>query len=428
MKLNYFTLLTSIFLLLPCINHASELKRKLNTIPHVVKVESLKTNDAFSEKYLIWIEQPIDHSHPNKGKFLQRVVLSHKDFVRPMVMITEGYGAAYALRKSYINELSELLNANQICIEHRFFDKSIPDSIEWKYLTTRNAAMDLHRVNQVFKALYNGKWIATGISKGGQTAILYKSYYPEDVSITVPYVAPVNFGLEDGRHEPFINNVASKEARVAVLSFQQEVLKRRDTLQEYFNQYCKDQNYTFTIPLDEVFDYCVLEYSFAFWQWGGDYQTIPSPDAPDADIFEHFLKNSSPDYFSTEGTKSILPFFVQAAHELGYYGYDLTPFKPWLHIKSSHNYVKKIFLPESFDLPWKRTMRWSNRIIQKKGFNMLYIYGEYDPWTATGIVINGRTNALKLVKPGGSHRTRINTLPSGMKQQAMDSLSVWLAR
>lgn len=403
-------------------------KERLDKLPFVVKTEVLESNVFFKEKYLVWVEQAIDHANPEAGTFLQRVFVSHLDELRPVVMITEGYGANYARRKSYVNELSKLVTTNEICIEHRFFNESVPDSMDWKYLSTFNAAHDHHRINQIFKNLYKEKWISTGISKGGQTAILYKYYFPDDVDICVPYVAPINFGVEDGRHESFLKNVSSRENRQKIHEFQYEVLKRRTILQAYFNRYCKEQNYTFRIPLEEVYDYCVLEYAFAFWQWGDKVDDIPKAEASDSTILRHFLEISSPDYFSIEGTAPILPFFIQAAQELGYYGYDIKAFKPLLKIKSGKNYMKHVFLPEDLILKWKRTMRRSNRFVTREGNNMLYIYGEFDPWSATSIELNGKTNSLKLVNPGGSHKTRINSLPPKMKQEAMDSLNVWLSR
>lgn len=49
-----------------------------------------------------------------KGSFRQRVIVSHVGFDRPTVIVTEGYGAAYALNPKYREELSELLDANMI--------------------------------------------------------------------------------------------------------------------------------------------------------------------------------------------------------------------------------------------------------------------------------------------------------------------------
>mgnify|MGYP000140501088 CR=1 FL=1 len=77
-----------------------------------------------SEKYVTYFTQPLDHRHPEKGSFRQRVIVSHVGFDRPTVIVTEGYGAAYALNPKYREELSELLDANMIFVEYRYFLES----------------------------------------------------------------------------------------------------------------------------------------------------------------------------------------------------------------------------------------------------------------------------------------------------------------
>ncbi len=91
-----------------------------------------------------------------------------------------------------------------------------------------------------------------------------------------------------------------------------------------FERYCLNKGYTFRVPITEIYDFNVLEYSFALWQWGTSVTKIPSPKADNQTIFNHFIAICEPDYFSEQ---SPYPSFnVQAAKELGYYGYDTKPF------------------------------------------------------------------------------------------------------
>lgn len=407
--------------------YATELSDKIEKLPGVVSVDALDVIPFFSEKYLVRIKQPLEYGDTTKGFFYQRVYVSHRGYVNPMVMITEGYNANYAASNNYKNELCDILDANQICIEHRYFAESTPDVIDWQYLTTENAANDHHRVNQMFKTIYSGKWVATGISKGGQTAFLYKAFFPHDVDATVPYVAPVNFGVEDGRHEPFIaKEISTRRNRNKIRKFQLEVLKRRASLMDDFEAYAKKNNYTFKTSLDTVFDFCVLEYSFAFWQWGTPIKDIPSSKAADSTVFKHFMAVGSPDYFSNEGSEKYISFFVQAAHELGYYGYDTKPFKKYLVMKDASNYLINIFLKGVYRPQWKSTLEWANAKNQKDGNNMLFIYGEYDPWSAPAYVKANRSDQLVVFSPKASHKARINNLPPRLKKEAISKLKQWL--
>ena len=74
------------------------LEQKINAISAIKEIRPLETSE-FSEKYVTYFTQPLDHRHPEKGSFRQRVIVSHVGFDRPTVIVTEGYGAAYALRK-----------------------------------------------------------------------------------------------------------------------------------------------------------------------------------------------------------------------------------------------------------------------------------------------------------------------------------------
>ncbi len=92
-----------------------------------------------------------------------------------------------------------MLDANFVSVEHRFFGPSTPQEKDWDFLTIQQAAGDYHHVRTLLGAIYKDQWISTGISKGGETATYYRFFYPDDVVVTVPYVAPFPIGLKDQR-------------------------------------------------------------------------------------------------------------------------------------------------------------------------------------------------------------------------------------
>ena len=416
-------------LLLICyITFSQTLEDFLNSQSKIKSIEKIGGNDFFSATYTIMVEQPIDHSNPENGTFLQRVFIANKSTDAPVVFITEGYSANYAAIPRYINELSPMLNANQICVEHRYFGESWPELRDWDYLTVANAAADQHNIVELIKKYYSGKWISTGISKGGQTVVYHRWLYPRDVDASVPYVCPLNFGVEDGRHEPFIANVpGTREQRKKIEEFQIQILKNREILLPKLEDFSKQKGFTFRISMDEVLDYCVLEYPFALWQWGRMTDQVPSAEEDIDKLFEHLMIVSGPSYFAIEGMEGIQSFFVQAARELGYYGYDTKPFKDYLSIKTAKNYLSKIFLPEDLEIRYnKKTAKKVKRFIQKTDSKILFIYGEWDPWSASGFEVPDKDNFLKIVKPEGSHSTRIRNLPEDQKRQVKKTLENWL--
>lgn len=403
---------------------------------------------GFKEKYVFFVEQLIDHSNPSVGTYNQRVIVGVRDINAPNVIVTEGYGAAYALNPKYREEVSRLLDANEIFVEHRYFLESTPfmqqdstitpETLNWDYMTAVNEAADLHNINQLMRKIFPGKWAATGISKGGQTAMFYTAYYPNDITVSVPYVGPICKGVEDGRHEPFLRDFAgTAQDREIIKGFQTEFLKRRAAITPLLEKLSRDKGYTYKMPIDAVYDYCVLEFPFAFWQWGRKTSDIPDPKtASDVEMFNYLCMVSGPDYFAEGGDSA--PFFVQAAKELGYYGYDTKPFKKLLTIKSAEGYLNKLFVPQSQKFVFDNYLyKKLTTFLDTTSNKMIFVYGEFDPWSAVMPVAavkneqlkkegKGRENMVLFVEPAGSHRTRIGTLPEGDKERAIKLLKEWM--
>lgn len=420
-------------LIMPLQTLAAELGeagKRLAALPGVSKVEALKTT-LFPEKYVFFIRQQLDAKDASKGWFEQRVVLCHRGFDRPTVLVTEGYNARYAMRENYMDELSKLFETNVITVEYRYFDQSMPNPCNWDYMTVENSLYDLHHVNETLHAMYKGKWISTGISKGGQTTMFYRSYFPDDVDISVPYVAPLNKSVEDGRHEDFLQyQVSTKENRQKVLDFQLLLFKRKAALLPMLEQYCKDQKFTFNVPIAEIFDFIVMEYSFAFWQWGDDLAKIPTSKATDKELFDYLMRISEPGYFSNQNPN--FPFNYQAARELGYYGYYTEPFKKYLSIKSAKGYLKRLMVPKGQEKVQFSPVLYNHTVdfLTKNDPKMVYIYGDIDPWSASGVYglpfTKNKKNLHVYMCKGGSHRTRINSFPEATRQEIIQLISNWL--
>ena len=252
--------------------------------------------------------------------------------------------------------------------------------------------------------------------------------------------------LDLGHYERFIDESLTKNSNVttgkiywSVLhkerrgdyggGFQTEVLRRRDRLMPRFEAYCREKGYEFRAPLTEIYDLCALEYAFSFWQWGSNSYEIPATSATDDELFDYFIGAVDPEYFVRETPTT--SFFVQAARELGYYGYDTRPLRKYLSIRNSKDYLRRIFLPDELrDLDFDRTLyRRMHRYLKREDPNMVMIYGANDPWTASGAAwaVTPRKRNMKLfVQPGGSHRTRIATLPEPMREEVIAAIRGWL--
>lgn len=406
--------------------------KQLCALDCVSEVQPLETT-CFKEKYVLKMEQQVDWKTSAKGTFGERIFVGMKGLEKPTVIVTEGYSASYGLNPGYEEELSRLFDANVVLCEYRYFSQSVPVPTNWDYMTVDNSLADYHHVRQVFGQLFKGKWISTGISKGGQTTMFYRATYPDDVDVSVSYVAPLNRAVEDGRHEKFLaKKVGTKEERKVIRQAMQELMRRKPELMKLFHAYCEENDYQFLMSEEDVYDYCVLEFPFALWQWGTPVSSIPelTSDEDDEVWFDYLMKVSSPDYFAYPS--QYMPFDVQAAKELGYYGYSLKPIKKWTSLKSTKGYLKKMWLPDSlrkydFDPAlYKRTVKY----LKKEDPKHIFIYGEIDPWSSSGVCTwlncKKKKNMRVYVQPRGSHKARINTMPERMKTELINRLTNWL--
>jgi hypothetical protein len=400
----------------------SEFLIKLKALPGVNDVQSLRAGGG-RESYSFMFEQPVDHQNPSGDKFQQRCFISHVGYDTPTLLGTEGYAA----RGVGGGELQRILQGNQVNVEHRYFGKSVPSPLNWKYLTVKQSADDLHAVVSALKKIYTGKWVSTGASKGGQTALFYKCYYPDDMDATVAFVAPINITQEDPRIYQFLQVTGDAETRQKIKDFQIAMLKREDEILPLVKEQADKNHWTFAMGFPKAFEYGVLEYPYAFWQYGTKPESIPSPDAPAKTLVDHYNGVRTLYYYSDQGKKQFEPFLYQAFTEIGYYNYDITDFKPYLKYNTDPTNLdicpdevrdKIVFNPA--------TMSFVYHFLQYHANNVVYIYGDLDAWSATQMQLIGRTNAIKIVVKDSHHGTGIAKFSPEQRKLFFDNMDEWL--
>jgi hypothetical protein len=408
----------SLFLSLSLINAMAQtdelaLERDLFNLPNLSFKKIAVPGDKYL-KYELLIRQPLDHQHPEKGYFYQHAILLHKGFSNATVMETEGY-SLYDGR----SELQRIFNANYLNIEYRFYGKSIPDSMQWEYLTIEQATADLHAINQLFKNIYKAKWISTGISKGGETTVYYKYFYPQDVDLAVPYVAPLDNSLEDQRIYHFFDTIGTAACRSKIFQAQVFLLQHEKEAVEKMTWYARGAglHFTYTGSVGKSFEYAVLEYPFAFWQYDGECDSIPTGQSLD-DYIESLLKIATISLFADEDIKEYEAHYYQAATQSGYYGYQIAPLKKYLHYfteNPSAAFPPKSALTKPFDPSLnEKVSNW----LAESGNNILYIYGGQDTWTAAGILVSDKVNSKRFLVPHATHATaRIRNMGPEMQQE-----------
>lgn len=392
-----------------------------------VKSEQLEVCPPhFSYAFVLMVEQPVDHSNPDGEKFWQKVYLNHKGENKPVIFSLNGYSVPF---NGYISELVPVLDANFIHVEHRYFGDSRPENMDYKYLDIRQSAMDHHRIVQILKRIYMGKWISEGISKGGQTVTFHRRFFPDDVDASIPYVAPINLAREDKRLINFLDKIGTPECRARILDYQRAVLKNYDEAFELFKQKSIARSYVYPMGMKKAFELSVMEFEFAYWQWSGGAgcDSLPGEESPTEELIDRLFQIQAPSFFNKDDIDYFFPFFYQAYAEIGMYGYSVEGIRDYLREYDSYVDNYETFIPENIHIIYNPLVLSEVYEYLSGADRFIFIYGENDAWSATAFVADRqKTNSVTLFQKDGAHGARISGLSDEQKALVYQKLRDWL--
>ena len=421
------TLILVFILFISFQSFAQELKEYLQSISEISNITKIRHSNAFTEAYSFYFTQALDHKQDADeitDEFTQKIMIYYVGKDNPTVVNLEGY----KIWGNYTEELTHLLDANQITIEHRFFGHSVPSKLDWSKLTVWQAATDQHLVLQALKPFFNGKFVSTGISKGGQTAIFHRYLYPDDVDASVPIVAPHNLEREDPRIYYFQDTVGGDICQSAIYEFQKLAFEKQDDVLPLVEAQAKSRNWTFnkTGGIEKAYKLCILEYEFSYWQWGyASCSKIPKEGVSDQEIYEHLLDVSSIDFFSDQEYETFFPYFYQGLTEIGVYGYKVDLFQEYF--VDNEDITFHFVIPDSLEINYDNSMMIDiDQWLQDDAVRMLFVYGGLDTWSATQVNVGENEECLKMVLPKGHHATRISSFPQEEQELMLSTLKQWL--
>ena len=401
----------------PISEKVERLERKLFDLPDV-RFERIK-NYGDQPAFLLEVKQPVDHEEPSRGHFYQRVLLIHRGFDKKVVINTNGYGLEMSP-----GELAEMLEANFVSVEHRYFGPSTPEKKEWEFLTIEQATADYHRIREILGQIYHGKWVSTGISKGGETAAYYRYFYPRDVSATVAYVAPFPIGLKDQRFYPFFETVGTAECRAKIEAFQRMVLENKAEILPRLKYYLKGKGaqVEFIGGVEAALELFVLEYPFSFWQSGKDCDQIPGPEANPEELLDYLVDGGDYWYLLDDSTVELAAHYYQHATQLGYYGYQTERFGDL--IQKWKGEPSACFFPYQKNLKFDPTVRQAiTQWLQTEAAGLVFIYGGQDTWTVAQAELGDNQQVAKFILPGKHHgNARIRFASPSMREQILNKI------
>lgn len=405
------------------------LRRRIAELEGVNVVELVPYYD-FSREFLLEIEQPVDHGDSASATFIQRAYLLHRDEASPMVLACGGY-AAYS---DDLHEMSVALDANQIAVTHRYFSGAVPGSRNYDFLTTEQAAADLHRIVELFTEIYDVSWLSSGFGKGGIMALSHRRFYPDDVAVTVVYATPFLKSQTDVRPLDYIRELGSDNTHARIQMFQEALLHRRSEIMPYIlnfiNYTAYHYYYGWSLNADAVLELAVLEYPFDYWS---NYNQIDSelPDTSESAevLFGHLYDTVWLEYFSDDYIAYLMPYYYQSLTELGAVAHDCEHLRDLFEIIEPDSFLNvsyEIFAPSGVDISYRESVMtdlldW----LKQNGDNIIYLYGQNDPITPTADELaETATNAIMLVQPGQDHYLSLTEFSEA--QQVYDALTEWL--
>ncbi|MFD7935688.1 S28 family serine protease [Streptomyces sp. NPDC059755] len=405
----------------------TDIKDRLLAVPGMSLVEE-KPYPGY-RYFVLNYTQPVDHRHPAKGTFQQRITVLHKDTARPTVFYTGGYNVSTAPSR---REPTQIVDGNQVSMEYRFFTPSRPDPADWSKLDIWQAASDQHRIFKALKKIYTKNWISTGGSKGGMTATYYERFYPKDMDGVVAYVAPNDVvNDEDSAYDRFFAGVGTKECRDRLNAVQREALVRREPLEKKYADYAAAEGFTFTTigSLDRAYESVVLDYVWGFWQYSllSDCESIPADaaTATDDEIWTSVDTISGFSFYTDQGLTPYTPYYYQAGTQLG---------APTIHFPSiEKKYIRYGYQPPRNFVPRDITMKFQpsamrdvDTWVKHNAHQMLFVYGQNDPWGAERFRLGkGAKDSYVLTAPGLNHGANVAGLVADQKALATARILAW---
>ncbi|MCL7491008.1 aminopeptidase [Streptomyces sp. MCA2] len=411
---------------------ADDIRARIAAVPGM-RVVKENPAPAGYRSFALAYRQPVDHRHPGKGSFEQRLSLLHRSTARPMVLYTNGYDLTYQ-DPAFRAEPTRILEGNQLGVEQRYFGTSRPRPTDWSKLDIRQAASDHHRLIRALKTVYRAAWISTGGSKGGMATVYHRRFYPHDVAGSVAYSAPHNTDdRDDTAEDRFLRRVGSPACRSALMAVQRAMLgARRAEMTGRLTRWAAGQGYTFrTIGgADRVLELTALQLPMVFWMQkeeadgcGG----IPRPSADGDALFAWFEGVTRLPAYSDRHLAPVTASYYQLGTQLGFVSLAAPHLAGMLRYPGIQE--MRTYVPRGIPLRFQPdAMPDIDRWVRQHGSELLFVYGENDPARAepfrTG---RGSRDAHVYLAPHTNHLASIDKLAPRDRARATAALRRWAA-
>ncbi len=205
-----------------------------------------------------------------------------------------------------------------------------------------------------------------------------------------------------------------------------DVLSRREELIPLASTYADVHGYSYQRlgGLDAAFEQGVAEFEWGFWQYMGvDWcGVIPGGEAAANQLFDFVNQVSTMDMTSDQLIGLFEPYFYQSATELGYPSVPTGNIDELLQYPSDiQSYVPDGQVAEFSDESMLDIASW----VREQATEVMFIYGEYDPWTAGAFDPEDNSGVPVFVADMADHGASIVHLSAADEAEVSNLLELW---
>jgi hypothetical protein len=205
-------------------------------------------------------------------------------------------------------------------------------------------------------------------------------------------------------------------------------LNQRDEIAPLLVNWTNDINtiygtdFKYSYPLDMIIKHATIEYGFSFWRsidLGCD--DIPDANTSAETLFNHMVEIV--DFiqdFTDYGVNFWKPYYFQTTTEIGEIDYPtehiddlLQPLDPFFEFETTNTFSPEIMMDIA---------NW----VKSESTNIIFIYGQDDPWTIAAYEVTGNSNVFKFIAPQTKHEASIENLESVDKVKVHEVIQGWL--
>lgn len=384
---------------------------RLTKAPGIYSVTRLK-NKNFKTYLELQFKQRTDHeSKEDTSTFLQRIVVGFNHTEAPVTLVTEGYQINYAYKYDWNSDPAIIFNTGVVVVEQRYTGQSKPGDTLFIYLNTKQIASDYHYIFNTLRSLLVGKWITTGISKGGQSSLAYMKYYPEDMKGCIIYGTPVRNEENDGRINSFIGAWLSSPCGRMIRSIQHDLFRNKQDLIKAIPDHGQ-----FSLPLTELADHLILELPFSFLQLCHSCETLPPEDSTPEQLYTFLLKIVPVRFYKDKSVNSLQHAYVLASRELGYYEYNKRAFTRFLSRQDICIQDLGLFNQE-FN---SAHILGVGELLKRNPERFIFLYGSLDPYSSLKPEIQS-----VFLAPGTCHKVFIGDMQIKERKEIRKRVEGW---